>query len=265
MHKDGDVNTSDIHSLQERAKELRCLYQVQEAVSDRSLPLPSVFLRIVEAIPDGWQFPKLTGACIEYLGRNYVGPGYSHSGPHISAPILLGEKKLGEIKVVLASESVPDKQIEIPFLPEEQQLLNTIAKRLSEYLEWKHTQMLGERVAGPIDHWRWREAYAEALSMRLDWDRFGVTRLFIGGSTENGQAGPGSDIDLFVEFHGTAHQRQELQAWIEGWGTCLSEVVHRKTGYWISESLIDLHWFDASTDPRTLHEYRELSKPKSKK
>lgn len=259
MYKNPDVNTSDIHSLQERAKELRCLYQVQEAVSDRSLPLPSVFLRIVEAIPDGWQFPKLTGARIEYLGRNYVGPGYSHNGPNISAPIILGDKELGDIEVVLASESVPDKHIEKPFLAEEQQLLNTIAKRLSEYLEWKHTQMLGERVAGPIDHWRWREAYAEALSMRLDWDHFGVLRFFIGGSTENGQAGPGSDIDLLIECRGTTRQQHELQAWIEGWGTCLSEVLYRKTGYWISESLIDLHWIDESTDPRIFHEYRELS------
>ena len=259
-----ELDTSDINSLKERAKELRCLYQVQEAVSDRSLPLPSVFLRVVEAIPDGWQFPQITGARIEYLGRNYVGPGYSHDGPRISAPLQLGGKELGAIEVVLAAEAIQDRHIEKLFLPEEQQLLNTIAKRLSEYLEWKHTQILGEHVAEPVAHWRWREAYAEALSTRLDWDRFGVTRLFIGGSTENGNAGPGSDIDLLVELNGTDRQKQELLLWIEGWGSCLSEVAYRKTGYYISESLIDLKWIDETTDPRILANYRELSRGKQK-
>lgn len=258
MQENMNAPMTDLHSLQERAKELRCLYQVQEAVSDRSLPLPSVFLRVVEAIPDGWQFPSRTGARIEYLGRSYVGPGYSHDGERISAKLILGDNELGYIEVVLAEDTLSAEQIENAFLVEEQKLLNTIAKRLSEYLEWKHTQMLGERIAGAIDHWRWREAYAEALSQHLDWDRFAVSRILIGGSTEDGQAGPGSDIDLLVEFHGTAEQRQQLQCWIEGWGSCLSEVVYRKTGYRASGSMIDLRWIDASTDPRSLVNYREL-------
>lgn len=262
MHKKPDKKMSDIHSLQERAKELRCLYQVQEAVSDRVQPLTSVFLRIVEVIPDGWQFPAQTGARIEYLGHSYVGPGYHYEGERMSEPLMLGDKELGSIEVVLSAGVDFNQPVENAFLPEEKQLLTTIAIRLSEYLEWKHTQMLGGRIAGPIDHWRWREAYAEALKERLNWARLGVSRLFIGGSTENGQAGPGSDIDLLIEFHGSAQQRLELHAWIEGWGSCLSEVVYRKTGYYIGESLIDLHWIDASTDPRILNDYRELKQLK---
>ena len=81
---------------------------------------------------------------------------------------------------------------------------------------------------------------------------------FIGGSTENGNAGPGSDIDILVEFKGTARQKKDIQIWIEGWGSCLSEVVHRKTGYYISESLIDLRWIDETTDSKFFHNYREL-------
>lgn len=262
MEKKPNTGLTEFQSLQERAKELRCLYRVQEAVSERALPLPSVFLRVVEAIPDGWQFPSQTGARIEYLGRSYVGPGYSDDGERITAPIELGNKELGYIEVVLSSAAMLDENTE-PFLAEEQTLLTAIAKRLSEYLEWKHTQMLGERFPAAFDHWRWREEYAEALSVHLDWDRFSIFRLFIGGSTENGQAGPGSDIDLFIDFRGSNNQRRELIAWIEGWGSCLAEVAYRKTGYRLHDNLIDIHWIDKSTDTRTLFDYRELSRKRN--
>ncbi|MGD8782023.1 MAG: nucleotidyltransferase domain-containing protein [Ignavibacteria bacterium] len=249
---------NEIQSLQERAKELRCFYQVQEVVSNKSLSLPSVFLRVVEVIPDGWQFPSQTGARIEYLGRSYVGPGYSKEGERLLAPIKLGNTELGYIEVVLASGAFIEKQIEQAFLPEEKQLLSAIANRLSEYLEWKHTQMIGERIPSNFEHWRWREEYAEALCEYLDWDRLGVKRIFIGGSTENGQAGHGSDIDLFIEFEGSSNQKKALTTWLDGWGCCLSEVAYRKTGYRLSENIIDIHWIDNKSDPRLFHGYREL-------
>lgn len=253
---------NEIQSLQERAKELRCLYQVQEIVSNKSLSLPTVFLSVVEAIPEGWQFPSQTGALIEYLGRSYVGPGYSKEGEHLSEPIKLGNKELGYIEVVLASGTFIEKQIKQAFLPEEKQLLTAIAKRLSEYLEWKHTQMIGERIPSTFEHWRWREEYAEALCEYLDWDRLGVKKIFIGGSTENGKAGHGSDIDLYIKFEGSPIQKKELTAWLDGWGCCLSEVTYRRTGYRLSENIIDIHWIKDESDLRLYHGYRELSQKK---
>jgi hypothetical protein len=251
---------NDIRSLQEREKELQCLYRIQEAVADRSLAPPSVFLRVLEAIPDGWQYPSQTGARIEYLGHSYVGPGYTTDGPRLIAPIRLADKEFGCIEVVTASREVLGKSDQNAFLPEEQKLLTAIAKRLSEYLEWKHTQMLGDRISSINEHWRWREEYSEALCTYLDWSKYGVSRIFLGGSTENGQAGPGSDIDLYIEFKGNSNMKRELNAWIEGWSYCLAEVAFRQTGYKVSGGLIDLHWIDSSTDRRILQECRELTR-----
>ena len=254
---------SDIRSLRERAKELRCLYRVHEAVADTSLSPPSVFLRVLEAIPDGWRFPSRTGARIEYLGRSYVGPGFSSEGSRMQAPLRLGGAQVGNIDVVVAPpepDAAPDATPDgDPFLPEEQELLEAVASRLESYLEWKHTQMLVDRIPSATEHWRWREQYAIALSDRLDRTRFGVARLLLGGSTENGQAGPGSDIDLFVDFRGTAEQRRELLVWIEGWSECLAEFAYRHTGYRIPGGVIDLHWIDASKGPRHLQGLRELA------
>lgn len=257
---------SNIKNLQERAKELRCLYRIQDAVADRSQVPATVFLRVLEAIPDGWQHPAHTGACIEYLGRSYVGPGYSREGSRIRSPIRLGNTAVGYIEVanstlerdgaLLATSLSSDGG---DFLPEEHELLSAIAKQLGEYLEWKHTQLLGARLPNVDEHWRWREQYAEALVARLERERFGVARVLLGGSTEAGSAGPGSDIDLFVEFHGSEEQRRDLGSWIEGWSLCLAELAYRKTGYQVTGGLIDLHFLDSSTDPRHMHAYRELT------
>ena len=46
-----------LHALQERAKELNCLYQVGELLSRSNRPLEEIFRGIVEVLPPGWQYP----------------------------------------------------------------------------------------------------------------------------------------------------------------------------------------------------------------
>lgn len=244
-----------VTALQERAKELRCLYEVNAAVSDRAEPPSAVFLRVVSVIPDGWQRPASAGARIEYLGRSYVGPGFTSLGEKIQAPLRLFQVPVGHIEV---SDSAQLEAGQAAFLPEEQQLLETIAQRLGEYLEWKHTQLLGERLSAAGEHWRWRQTYVEALVAALDRARFGVGRVFLGGSTESGQAGPGSDVDLFIEHRGTAAQRQELGLWLDGWSRCLAEIAFQQTGYRLAGGLLDVHYLDAASALRLAGELREV-------
>jgi hypothetical protein len=91
------------------------------------------------------------------------------------------------------------------------------------------------------DHWRWRLAMAEHLASQLDADRFGVKGMYVFGSTKNATAAGGSDIDLIVHLEGTARQREELEAWLEGWSLCLSQMNYLRTGY-RTEGLLDVHY-----------------------
>ena len=64
--------------------------------------------------------------------------------------------------------------------------------------------------------------------------------MYVFGSTNNGMAGPGSDIDLLVHFDGTERQKEELLQWLQGWSLCLAEMNYQKTGY-LSDGLLDVH------------------------
>lgn len=88
--------------------------------------------------------------------------------------------------------------------------------------------------------WRWRYYMAERIAGQLDPEVFGVKNVYVFGSTNNGTAGPGSDIDLIVHFQGNNQQREELMRWLQGWSLCLAEINYLKTGY-SSEGLLDVH------------------------
>ena len=91
------------------------------------------------------------------------------------------------------------------------------------------------------EHWRWRLRMAEHMAAELDAERFGIKALYIFGSTKNATAGPGSDIDLIVHLAGDDHSCPELQAWMEGWSLCLSQMNYLRTGY-RTEGLLDVKY-----------------------
>lgn len=246
----------DIHALRERAKELRCLYAVDALVSDRGQTPAHAFLQVLQQIPSGWQHPESTGASIEYLGRSYVGPGFSSDARVMSERILLWQVDVGRIVVSDRGEAAMGS--DEPFLPEEGELLRRIAGRLGEYLEWKHTELLGERSANGRDHWAWRQRFAEALADKLEPERFGVSRVYVGGSTARGDAGPGSDIDLYIVCNGSEEQKRSLSLWIEGWSLCLAEVALHQTGQPFPGGILNTQWLQDEPGGRQRAELQEL-------
>ncbi len=90
------------------------------------------------------------------------------------------------------------------------------------------------------DHWRWRLNMAERIAETMDPDLFGVKAYYVFGSTKNGTAGPGSDIDILLHFSGTGDQRDALMQWLDGWSMCLDEMNYLRTGY-RSNGLLDVH------------------------
>jgi len=47
-----------IYRLNERQKELNCIYKVENILTDFDSPLEKLFLKILKVIPEGWQYPE---------------------------------------------------------------------------------------------------------------------------------------------------------------------------------------------------------------
>jgi pyruvate, water dikinase len=91
------------------------------------------------------------------------------------------------------------------------------------------------------DHWRWRLRMAQRIAALVEPERFGVKAAYVFGSTKNGTAGPGSDIDLLLHVEEEDGRRRALETWLEGWSQSLAEMNYLRTGYQTS-GLLDVHY-----------------------
>jgi hypothetical protein len=242
MHMNPSSSQGDeLWALRERAKELRCLYSVISALSRREESPPVVFNWILRAIPPAWQYPEDTTARIEYFGRSYALDDFVETPWRMRSTISIWRTQIGVIEVHYKTAKPTSWQG--PFLKEEQELLDNIAHRIGEYLEWKQRELSGERLGSAPEHWRWRQRFAERIAASIEPARFGVQGVYLFGSTEIGNAGVGSDIDLIVVCDGSEQQQKELRNWLEGWSLCLAEVSFQLYGL-PSDGLLDVKFLN---------------------
>ena len=232
----------ELWALRERAKELSCIYSVSAALSRRDEAPQVVFRWVLDAIPPAWQYPADTTARIEYLGRTHALPDFVDTPWRLRSAISVWRTSVGAIEVHYKQEK--PTAWEGPFLREERELLDNIAHRIGEYLEWKQRELSGERLGAAPEHWRWRQRFAERIASAVDPARFGVQSIYLFGSTEAGNADIGSDIDLIVVCDGDAGQRRDLQTWLEGWSLCLAEISFQLYGV-PSHGLLDVKYLDS--------------------
>jgi hypothetical protein len=117
-----------VYTLQERAKELSCLYQVEELFTQSDTTLEEICQGIIRAIPPGWQYPEICQAEI-VLGENvFRTENFKETLWVQSADIMMQDAVVGKINVYYAKER--PRADEGPFLKEERKLINTIAQRL---------------------------------------------------------------------------------------------------------------------------------------
>jgi hypothetical protein len=257
MHAVPLNEADDLWALRERAKELRCLYSVISALSRREEPPNVVFNWILEAIPPAWQYPEDTTARIEYFGRTHALSDFVDTPWRMRSPISIWRTQVGVVEVHYKREH--PIAWEGPFLREEQELLDNIAHRIGEYLEWKQRELGSERLGAAPEHWRWRQRFAERIAASMDPARFGVKAIYLFGSTELGNAGVGSDIDLIVVRGGDAQQERELQSWLEGWSICLAEISFQLYGI-PSSGLLDVKFLTQEQAPAELSAFAAAGK-----
>ena len=130
MKQDEGHLISIMQALRERAKELNCLYKVDELLnSGPERSFEDVLRGIVEILPHGWQYSDICIARI-ILDNNYIEPPKFHEYPWAqSANILVEGESVGTVEIYYTRQ-MPHAD-EGPFLKEERKLVETVAERIA--------------------------------------------------------------------------------------------------------------------------------------
>jgi pyruvate,water dikinase len=121
--------------LKERAKELNCLYRIEELLNKPDAEVDEVCSGIIRAIPPGWQYPELCQAQIVLNGKSYSTEDFSATPWQQTADIISQDKVVGTLSVVYTREM--PRADHGPFLKEETKLIHTIAERLGHFLMYQ--------------------------------------------------------------------------------------------------------------------------------
>jgi len=123
------------HTLHKRINQLNCLYEPSRLDKDRQVSLDKIFGKLVNAIPDAWEYPEAAVARITFDGRVFETENFRRSPWSQYADITVDDQKLGTIQVCYL-EQKPDVD-EGPFFIEERNLLDALAEHLGEIAERK--------------------------------------------------------------------------------------------------------------------------------
>ena len=116
--------TSDklFDSLEERAKELNCLYAVEKILQNTGNSLENILLKIAKVIPSGMQYPEICKVKIVYQEIEYPINKFRETRWFISEDITVQDRVIGWIRVYYSKKKpVADDG---PFLNEEKRVLN---------------------------------------------------------------------------------------------------------------------------------------------
>jgi pyruvate, water dikinase len=123
---------SILSSLQERAKELNCLYNVEELLSDYNSDFNYVFNEIARVIPQGYQYPAICVVRLLIDDKIYQSDKFVETQYFQKADIKVQEEVIGSVNVYYTEEKMVFD--EGPFLSEERRLIGTIADRIGSYI-----------------------------------------------------------------------------------------------------------------------------------
>lgn len=128
-------NQRTLEELNERIKELTCLYGIAKIVEPISRPLDKIFEDILRLLPPAWQYPEITCGQILFDGHVYSTRKVQKYSDAQAADIIVSGKKRGSVRIFYLEEM--PRLDEGPFLKEERSLISTIAENVGFIIERK--------------------------------------------------------------------------------------------------------------------------------
>jgi len=160
MEEKEELKENSLEILKERAKELDCLYRVDEILNNSRLTLAEMFERMILVLPSGFRFPEACRVEITYANHRYQSADFVSSQISDGVDIKAEGKVVGRIEVIYVRD-VPVTE-EGCFLEKEKRLIKTIAERIEQTVFFRRTEHV-------IREWNIPEKHGEGKNAAADW------------------------------------------------------------------------------------------------
>lgn len=125
------------NELNDRVKELNCLFGISKLLEKPDIPLEEVLQGILHLLPPAWQYPEITCARATLEGQEFKTEKFKETVWELSDDIIAHGNRMGALEVFYLEER-PERN-KGPFLNEERDLLRAVCERLGKIIE--RTQM----------------------------------------------------------------------------------------------------------------------------
>lgn len=114
--------------LRERVKELKCLYELSRIAWEAGNDIAAVVDKALVILPSAMQYPEKAEAAITVDGKQVATPQFGRCSVRISAPLIDGKKKRGEVSVGYRARK---HDAPAAFLTEERKLIKAVSREFS--------------------------------------------------------------------------------------------------------------------------------------
>lgn len=128
-----------LKNLNERKKELECIYRVDEILRDFNSDIENIFQQLCNIIPSGWRYSEICKVKIQLNDIIVESENFKKTELKLSHPLVVEGLVSGEITLCYIKSVRAEKGI---FLNEEWRLFKTITEKLNQYLSYRKLKEL---------------------------------------------------------------------------------------------------------------------------
>jgi hypothetical protein len=129
-----------IVSLDERIKELNCLFEIEEILNKTELSIEDVLAQTAQIIKNGMRYSEICVVEIVYQESKFKTGKIKQTPWMIKKDIIIQDRKVGWIKVLYTEQILDETGHD--FLPEEIKTIESIAVRLSHYIMYQKLKVV---------------------------------------------------------------------------------------------------------------------------
>ncbi|HNQ67764.1 MAG TPA: Crp/Fnr family transcriptional regulator [Bacteroidales bacterium] len=155
-----DINVI-IKNLNERKKELECLYQLDEILKDFDSDLEKVLSKITNIIPAGWRYSDICKVSIIVSDIEVSTENFKNTELKLKSDLYTDELRVGEIILCYIKPVRAEKGV---FLQEEIRLFSTIVEKINQYFSFrKLKEFYAQSLDGKIKQSRNEQTFVNYL------------------------------------------------------------------------------------------------------